>query len=143
MNFFAGSDHAGLELKRYLISLLQEGGHQVIDVGTDSAMSCDYPDFAHTVAEHVLENPGSFGLLTCGSGIGMSIAANRHAGIRAALCHTSLEARLSREHNDANVLVLGGRIIGTELAKDIIEAFVKTPFAGGRHAGRIRKIEEC
>lgn len=141
MKIIAGSDHAGLPLKKRLIERLRELGHDIDDVGTDSTASCDYPDFAHAMAKKILAEPGTLGLLTCGSGIGMSIAANRHAGIRAALVQTALEARLAREHNDANVLVMGGRVIGEEHALDCLETFVKTPFSGGRHQQRVRKIE--
>lgn len=141
MKVYAGSDHGGLSLKKILINRLVELGHQVEDLGTHSEASCDYPDFAHAVAERIVAEPGSLGILTCGSGIGISIAANRHHGIRAALCHNSLEAQLSRQHNDANVLVMGGRLIGDALAIDILEKFFSTSFDGGRHEGRIRKIE--
>ncbi|RCK78703.1 MAG: Ribose 5-phosphate isomerase B [Candidatus Ozemobacter sibiricus] len=142
MKVFAGSDHAGLPLKKKLVELLTAWGHQVEDLGTHTEASCDYPDFAHAVARRVVAEPGTIGLLTCGSGIGMSIAANRHPGIRAALCHDPLEARLCREHNDANVLVMGGRLLGEEMAAEILRVFLATSFSGGRHAPRIRKIEE-
>ncbi len=141
MKIFAGSDHGGFFLKKILINRLQELGHQVEDLGTHSADSCDYPDYAHDVATKVIANSGSMGILTCGSGIGISIAANRHAGIRAALCHHTLEAELARQHNDANVLVMGGRLVGDALAIDILEKFFSTEFAGGRHQGRIQKID--
>lgn len=141
MKVYAGSDHGGLSLKKILISRLVELGHQVEDLGTHSESSCDYPDYAHAVAEKIKTDPGSMGLLTCGSGIGISIAANRHHGIRAALCHNSLEAELSRQHNDANVLVMGGRLVGEALAINILDKFFSTSFDGGRHAGRIKKIE--
>jgi ribose 5-phosphate isomerase B len=141
MKIFAGSDHGGLALKKFLISYLREAGHDVEDLGTDSKDSCDYPDYAHAVAEKILNTPGSKGLLTCGSGIGISIAANRHKGIRAALCHNSLEAKLSRQHNDANIIVMGGRFIGEALAQDIMEAFLANDFEGGRHETRVKKIE--
>lgn len=141
MKIFTGSDHAGLSLKKKLLEKLPQMGHEPADLGTDREASCDYPDYAHAVATRVIENPGSAGLLVCGSGIGMSIAANRHPGIRAALCRDPLEARLSREHNDANVLVLGGRLIGEEMAYEILRVFMTTAFSGGRHVDRIRKIE--
>ena len=141
MKIYAGSDHGGFELKKTLIKRLKELGHQVEDLGTHSAVSCDYPDYAHAVAASVMADPGSLGLLTCGSGIGISIAANRHHGIRAALCHCSLEAELSRRHNDANVLVLGGRLVGEALAIDILEKFISADFEGGGHLKRIGKIE--
>ncbi|EKD81807.1 MAG: ribose 5-phosphate isomerase B [uncultured bacterium] len=141
MKIYAGSDHGGLSLKKTLIRRLVELGHEVVDLGTNSESSCDYPDFAHAVAEKILAEPGTKGILTCGSGIGISIAANRHAGIRAALCHSSLEATLARQHNDANVLVMGGRLVGEAMAVDILEKFFSTSFDGGRHQIRIEKIE--
>jgi len=141
MKIFAGSDHAGLALKKRLLERTRELGHETLDLGTDSTESCDYADYAHAVARRVVEESGTLGLLTCGSGIGMSITANRHPGVRAALCHTALEARLSRQHNDANILVLGSRILGEEAALDALEAFLMTPFSGGRHVNRVRKIE--
>ena len=141
MKIFAGSDHGGFTLKNILIKRLQELGHQVEDLGNHSLNSCDYPDYAHAVAVNVNAEPGTMGLLTCGSGIGISIAANRHHGIRAALCHCSLEAELARQHNDANVLVMGGRMVGEAMAIDMLEKFFATDFAGGRHRDRIKKIE--
>ena len=141
MKIYAGSDHGGFELKKSLIKRLHELGHQVEDLGTHSLASCDYPDYAHAVAANVIADPGSLGLLICGSGIGISIAANRHHGIRAALCRCGLEAELSRRHNDANVLVMGGRIVGEALAIDMLEKFLGTDFEGGRHSNRIAKIE--
>ena len=141
MKIYAGSDHAGLSLKKILIAHLEKNGHQVEDLGTYTADSCDYPDYAHKVAEKVLEDSSSKGLLVCGSGIGISIAANRHPGIRAALVHCSLEAELSRKHNNANIIVMGGRIIGEEIAKDALDRFLTTEFGGGRHENRIKKIE--
>ena len=141
MKIYTGSDHAGLALKKRLIERLNQLGHEVVDLGTDTGDSCDYPDFAHALAKKVASESGVFGLLTCGSGIGMSIAANRHRGVRAALCQTALEARLSREHNNANVLVMGGRVIGEDHALDCLETFLKTPFSGGRHESRVKKIE--
>jgi len=142
MKIFTGSDHAGLALRKRLIERLNELGHVVVDLGTERNESCDYPDFAHAVARQVVGDPASRGLLVCGSGIGMSIAANRHPGVRAALVQSALEARLARQHNDSNVLVLGARIIGEAMALDALEAFVSTEFSGGRHAARVKKIEE-
>ncbi|HNV72340.1 MAG TPA: ribose 5-phosphate isomerase B [Candidatus Ozemobacteraceae bacterium] len=143
VKIFIGSDHAGFGLKNKLMAYLQQAGHEVSDLGTHAETSCDYADFAHPVCKGVLAQVPSFGILICGSGIGMSMAANRHHGIRAALCHNSLEARLTREHNDANVLVLGARIIGEDLAKDILDTFLRGTFAGGRHQARVAKIESC
>ena len=138
---FLGSDHAGYALKEVLEGALGELGHEAVDLGTHDAERVDYPDFGHRVAEAVLAHEGSLGLLVCGSGIGISIAANRHAGVRAALCHDSYSARLSREHNDANVLCLGARVIGEGLARDVLEAFLGGRFEGGRHAARVAKID--
>ncbi len=141
MKIYAGSDHAGLALKKILITHLEKSGFEVEDLGTYTSDSCDYPDYAHKVAEKVLADKDSKGLLVCGSGIGISIAANRHPGIRAALVHCSLEAELSRKHNNANIIVMGGRIIGEEIAKDALNKFLETEFEGGRHENRIKKIE--
>lgn len=141
VKIYAGSDHAGLKLKQHVIQILTNQKFQVEDLGTHDEASCDYADYAHAVSKAVIKDNQSFGLLVCGSGIGISIAANRHSGIRAALCTSSLEAKLSRMHNDANILVMGGRIIGTAMAEDIVEVFFKTQFEGGRHLARISKIE--
>jgi len=135
-----GSDHAGTALKATLAEALRAAGHPVLDLGTHGAESVDYPDFANAVAAAVLDGRGRFGLLVCGTGIGISIAANRHPGIRCALVHDVTGARLSREHNDANVLALGARLTGPEVALDALRAFLATPFGGERHARRIRKL---
>lgn len=135
-----GSDHAGLELKRALAAHAAERGFAVRDVGTDTTASCDYPDFAHAVAEAVTAS-GDLGVLVCGTGIGMSIAANRHPGVRAALCSDTFSARMTRMHNDANVLCLGSRVVGAGLATDILDAFLDGRFEGGRHAARLAKID--
>ena len=134
------SDHAGFALKQVLMAELGELGYAVQDMGPDSDDSVDYPDYGHPLAAAVGAGGAPVGVLVCGSGIGMSIAANRHAGVRAALCHDGLSARLSRQHNDANVLVLGGRLIGEETAKDCLRTFLETPFEGGRHARRVEKL---
>jgi ribose 5-phosphate isomerase B len=134
------ADHGGFELKRALVSLLAEKGYQVLDLGTDSADSVDYPDFAEKLTQAIGSGRAARGVLMCGSGIGMAIAANRHPGIRAALVHDVETARLAREHNDANVLVMGGRLIPGELAGRILETFLATPFEGGRHARRVNKL---
>ena len=141
MRVVIGSDHAGYELKQYLKDRLTAWGHDVEDVGTHSTESVDYPDFAHRVAEAVGDGRYERGILVCGTGIGVSIAANRHAGVRAAVACGEETARLSREHNDANVLALGGRTIAPALAERIVEVWLSTPFAGGRHARRVAKIE--
>jgi ribose 5-phosphate isomerase B len=135
-----GSDHAGVGLKATLREALEAEGHPVLDMGTNGPESVDYPDFANAVAAAVLDGRARFGVLACGTGIGISIAANRHAGIRCALVHDVTGARLSREHNDANVLALGARVIGPEVALDALRAFVSTDFAGGRHERRVRKL---
>lgn len=134
------SDHAGLELKSLLVEALRAQGHEILDLGTDGAESVDYPDFGHALAEVVAAGRAERGVLVCGTGIGISIAANRHAGVRAAVCHDETSARLAREHNDANVLALGARLIGPEVAKDCLKVFMATPFAGGRHVGRVAKL---
>lgn len=134
-----GADHAGLELKNQLADVAREHGYEVVDVGTHTTESTDYPDYAHQVARAVLEGKG-LGVLICGTGLGMSMAANRHAGVRAALCGDMLSAQMARRHNDANVLCMGGRIIGPGLAVAILEAFLGATFEGGRHQRRVDKI---
>jgi len=141
MKFYIATDHAGLELKDYTVELLKEKGHEVIDLGPFSKTRVDYPDFAHKVAESVLADSDSQGILICGSGIGMSMAANRHAGIRAALCHDAYTATVARGHNDANILCFGERIVGKGVAESIIDAWIAGAFDGGRHCGRVEKIE--
>src|SRR6185437_15407968 len=128
------ADHGGFDLKTVLLPELQVFGLGVLDLGTDNHQSVDYPDFADAVARAVEDGRARWGLLICGTGIGMSMAANRYRGVRAALVHDGLTARLARQHNDANVLVLGGRILGPELARDCVKIFLATPFEGGRHA---------
>ncbi|MFQ5892945.1 MAG: ribose 5-phosphate isomerase B [Nitrospinota bacterium] len=137
-----GSDHAGFELKEHLKRFLEEHGYAVEDCGTYDEQSADYPDFARKVAVAVAGERVQHGFLMCGTGLGMSIVANKVLGIRAALCHDGYTARLAREHNDANVLVLGGRLTGKGLAEEIATIFLTTPFAGGRHARRVAKIQE-
>ena len=134
------SDHAGYELKAVLAAELESLGHEGLDLGTDGPASVDYPDFANSLAETILAGRAERGVLVCGTGIGISIAANRHHGIRAATCHDETTARLTREHNDANVLALGARIVGDEVAKDCLRAFLRTAFAGGRHQPRVDKL---
>ncbi|HPJ72998.1 MAG TPA: RpiB/LacA/LacB family sugar-phosphate isomerase [bacterium] len=135
-----GSDHAGFGLKRYVITLLEKEGYRVVDKGTDGPGSVDYPDFAEAVGKEMASRPGSLGILSCGTGIGISIAANKLPGIREALVRTPREARLSREHNDANVLVLPGRPWRKKNTGAAVRAWLKAPFAGGRHGRRVRKI---
>jgi len=141
MRLAAASDHAGFPLKNHLVAWLRAHGHEVVDLGTHSAESTDYPDFAHELARRVVAGEFERGLLVCGSGIGMSIAANRHAGVRAARCLSEYDARMARAHNDANVLALGERVTGVGLAEAILETFLATAFEGGRHARRVQKIE--
>ena len=141
MRLAAASDHAGFPLKNHLVAWLRAHGHEVADLGTHSAESTDYPDFAHEVARRIASGEFERGLLVCGTGIGMSIAANRHAGVRAARCLTEYDARMARAHNDANVLALGERVTGAGLAEAVLETFLATAFEGGRHARRVQKIE--
>ncbi|WP_257927751.1 ribose 5-phosphate isomerase B [Campylobacter lari] len=136
---YIASDHAGFVLKQEIINFLQEKSINFEDLGPFSEDRCDYPDYAHLLSSKIDEN--SFGILVCGSGIGMSIAANRHKNIRCALCNEPLSAKLSREHNDANVLALGARLLGVDMAFEIISNFINTSFSGGRHCVRINKIE--
>lgn len=140
MRCLAGSDHAGLNLKRQLVERLRSQGVEVVDVGTDTTASCDYPDFAIAVARGVAAGEADFGLLCCGTGQGMAMTANRIPGVRAAVVSDTFTARSTREHNDANVLCLGERVVGPGLAADILDLFRSTAFAGGRHAGRVAKI---
>ena len=137
---YLGADSAGYELKEILKEHLTEGGYTVVDVGTDSTASCHYPIFAAAVARGVQENSDALGILVCGTGIGMSMAANKFHGIRAAVCGDTFSARMTRMHNDANVLCIGARVIGQGLARDIVDLFMTTEFEGGRHATRVDMI---
>ena len=132
-----GSDHGGLALKKSVLALLQELGYEGEDVGCFETDSVDYPEFADLVCEKVAKGDADKGILICGTGIGMSMAANRHENIRAALCCEQYSARMSREHNDANVLCLGERVTGPGIAKEIVRTWLTTPFCGGRHLRRI------
>jgi len=134
------SDHAGFELKGMVKSELEAMGHTVLDLGTDGPESVDYPDFANALAEALGAGRAARGVLICGTGIGISMAANRHRHVRAALCHDGTSARLARAHNDANVLALGARLIGSEAARDCVRMFFSTAFEGGRHARRVGKL---
>ena len=135
---FIGADSAGFTLKEEVKAYLIEKGYDVTDCGTDSAASCHYPIFANAVCENVKADlDGSFGILICGTGIGMSMCANKHKGIRAALCSDTFSARMTRQHNDANVLCMGARVIGSCLAIDILDQFLSNDFEGGRHATRV------
>lgn len=140
MKISIGSDHAGFDLKEHLKNYLEEEGYEVIDEGTYSLESVDYPDFGEKVGQRVADKEADRGLVVCGSGIGISIAANKVPGIRCALVSEPLSARLSRQHNDANVLALGGRLIGLEMAKECLKVFLQTDFEGGRHQRRIDKL---
>jgi ribose 5-phosphate isomerase B len=142
MKIALGADHAGFELKEKIKARLQQQGIQVDDEGTVSTESVDYPDFAKKVAEIVAHKQADLGVLVCGSGVGMAIAANKVPGIRAANVSTEYEAEKSREHNDANVVSIGARILDDQLAFKIVDLFLKTPFAGGRHQRRVEKITE-
>jgi len=138
------ADHGGYALKTSLMAHLQAQGHQVLDLGTDNPeTSVDYPDFAAKMGAAFATQKPDCGILICGTGIGISIAANRNPALRCALCHDVTTARLTREHNDANVLALGARIIGEQVAKDCVDVFLATAFAGGRHAGRVAKLGNC
>lgn len=140
MRFAVGSDHAGLNLKLALIEHLKGLGHAVEDVGTHSGASCDYPDFAAAVGRALQDDAADRGLLLCGTGVGMAIAANKLPGVRAAVVSDTFSARASREHNDANVLCLGERVVGLGLAQDILDAWLNASFEGGRHSRRVDKI---
>ena len=135
-----GGDHAGLPLKWVLQEALAAAGHPLLDFGTNEAVSVDYPDFAHQVAAAVEGGRARFGVLVCGSGVGMAIAANRHPGIRAAVLHDATEARLTRAHNDANLAAFGARLTGPEVALDALRAFLSTSYEGGRHDRRLAKL---
>lgn len=135
-----GSDHAGFETKQIIITHLMSLGYEVKDYGCFSDQSIDYPDYAHPVAEHIESNPGSLGILLCGSGNGISMTANKHQGIRCALCWTPEIAELARLHNDANIISLPARFISVDEAKEMVNIFLNTAFEGGRHATRVAKI---
>ncbi len=134
------SDHAGFEYKDVLKRQLAEWGFEVLDLGADSLDSVDYPDFGRRLAKAIAEGKVRRGVVICGTGIGISIAANREPKVRAALCHDVTSARLARQHNDANVLALGARLTGIEVARQTLRAFLDTEFEGGRHAGRVAKL---
>ena len=142
MQIAIASDHAGLELRRVIADHLAQAGHTVTDHGPDSGDSVDYPDYAEKVARAVADDASDLGILVCGSGVGMSIAANKVQGVRAALCANAYLGEMARAHNNANVLCLGERITGVGLALTIVDAFVSTKFDGGRHSRRVDKIAE-
>ncbi|MCI0526386.1 MAG: ribose 5-phosphate isomerase B [Nitrospira sp.] len=142
MKLAIGSDHAGFQLKKQVLDHLKQKGVEVTDFGTEKDESVDYPDFGMRVAEAVSKGKAEQGILLCGSGIGMSIVANKYRGVRAALCYDTQTARLSRQHNDANVLVMGGRLLEASQAMEIVKTWLETKFEGGRHVRRIQKILE-
>lgn len=141
MKIAIGADHGGYSLKEILIEDLKSNGYDLEDLGTYSTDSVDYPDFSQKVCNQVTQGQADLGILICGTGIGMSIAANKHQGIRAALCGDVYSAKLTRQHNNSNVLCLGARVIGDELAKMIVHTWLDAEFEGGRHQGRIDKLE--
>jgi len=140
MKWYAGSDHAGFQLKQALVKILRDLGDDVIDLGTNDEASCDYPAFGAEVGECVVGDKGSLGLVVCGTGIGISIAANKVPGVRCALAHDAFTAEKAREHNDANVVSLGARVVGQGVAEQALLAFRNTPYAGGRHQKRVDMI---
>lgn len=143
MKIALGADHGGYELKEKIKIHLNNKNIEVLDMGTNSLESVDYPKYGHLVAKSVISKEADFGILVCGTGIGISIAANKVKGIRAANCTNTTMAKLTRQHNDANILALGGRIVGDVLALDIVDEFLNSSFEGGRHQKRIDCIEEC
>jgi ribose 5-phosphate isomerase B len=140
MKIALASDHAAFELKTLLVEWLREGGHEVADLGTDGTASVDYPDFGATLAEHLAAGKSERGIALCGSGIGISIAVNRNPRVRCALVSEPLSAQLCREHNDANAIAMGARLVGLDMAKACVTTFLETPFAGGRHQRRVDKL---
>ena len=141
MKYFIGADHAGVDFKAFVKELFEKRGHEVIDMGPSNKERVDYPDFAAKVCEEVLKDENSKGILICGSGIGMSMSANKFDGIRAALCHNEYSAVMARQHNDANVLCLGERVSGPGMIEAIVDAWDTNSFEGGRHSGRVAKID--
>lgn len=142
MKIALGADHAGFDLKDKIKQHLRQEGYEIQDEGTNSADSVDYPDYALRVAELVARDDARYGILVCGTGIGMCISANKVPGIRAAHCDNVFEAQMSREHNDANVLTLGARVLETDIAIEILDTWLRTPFMGGRHQRRVDKIHD-
>jgi len=143
MRWYVGSDHGGVALRGHLVAQLRAGGHEVLAVigPEDAGLSCDYPDIAQEVCAKLLADAGSVALLVCGTGQGMAMSANRVRGIRAALVSDVFSARMAREHNDANLLCMGQRVVGAGLAADLLSAFAQASFEGGRHARRVDKID--
>ena len=143
MKVVIGNDHAGVEFKNQLKEYIESKGIEVINIGVDTLDSVDYPDIAKSVCKKVLDNEADFGVLICGTGIGISIAANKVEGIRAALVHNEVTARLSKQHNNANVIVFGARVLGIEVAKSSFDSYLEAKFEGGRHQNRVNKIKCC
>jgi len=141
MKYFIGADHAGVDFKAFVKELFEKRGHEVIDMGPSNKDRVDYPDFAAKVCQEVLKNENSKGILICGSGLGMSMSANKFDGIRAALCHNEYSAVMARQHNDANVLCLGERVSGPGMIEAIVDAWDTNSFEGGRHQNRVDKID--
>jgi ribose 5-phosphate isomerase B len=137
------SDHAGFQLKAAVVEHLKKAGHEVVDLGPVNEDRVDYPDFGYKLAEAITAGQAPIGIAICGSGIGISIAVNRYKGMRCALAHDVTSARLARLHNDANVIALGARLLGAEVALDCVNVFLSTDFEGGRHAGRVEKLGKC
>ena len=143
MKIVIGCDHAGFSIKGAVLAHLQEKGYECVDVGTDSAASCHYPVYAHAACEKILSGECELGILICGTGVGMSIAANKHKGIRAACCSDTFSARLTREHNDANMLCFGERVVGVGLALELVDAFLGATYAnGGNHVTRVAMLKD-
>ncbi|WP_424526713.1 ribose 5-phosphate isomerase B [Spiroplasma endosymbiont of Glossina fuscipes fuscipes] len=142
MKVFIGNDYTGVEMKNVIVEYLKAQGHQIINLGTDSDVAVDYPDLGQAVGEKVMQEKDSFGIVICGTGIGISIAANKVKGVRAALCNETILAKLAREHNNANVLALGARMIANQNATWIVETFLNTTFDAGRHAFRVDKLNK-
>jgi len=142
MKFYIATDHAGLDLKNYTKELLEARGHEVVDLGPYDKERVDYPDYAKKVSTSVLGDEGTQGILICGTGIGMSMTANKFKGIRAALCTDAFTASMARSHNDANILCFGERVVGFGVAETIVDAWINSSFEGGRHTGRVAKIED-
>lgn len=142
MRIGIGNDHSALEIKREITAFLEEKGHEVIDYGTNSAESCDYPVYGEIVARAVAAGEADQGILICGTGLGISLAANKVKGIRAAVCSEPFTAKMARAHNNCNILAFGARVVGSELAKMIVETWLNTDFEGGRHQRRVDLIME-
>ncbi len=141
MKIALGADHGGYELKKEIKNYLMENGYEVLDLGTNNSESVDYPEYGKKVGEAVVSGEAKYGIVICGTGIGISMAANKVKGVRAALCHNIFTTKLTREHNNANVLAMGGRVLGIGLALAMVETFLTTEFEGGRHQRRVDKIE--